>query len=92
MKADLVRLAGSEEEYYRDSLRYTTTLACTTPRTPGTARFCPAPRNTVGGPVLAGPGWAATITNDHLPGVLCAIFVNHRPVPPATRDGTPACK
>jgi type II secretory pathway pseudopilin PulG len=93
MKADLMRLALAEEDYYRDSLRYSTVLACTTPATPGTVRYCVSPHNTIGGPVIAGPGWAATITNDHLPGVVCAIFVHMaNATPPATREGTPACK
>jgi hypothetical protein len=29
------------------------------------------------------------MTNDQLPGVLCAIFVHHPAVPPATGEGTP---
>jgi type II secretory pathway pseudopilin PulG len=92
MKADLLRLAVAEEAYYRDSLKYTTILACTSPATPGTARFCPSPRNTVWGLAIAGPGWSATMGNDHLSGVRCVIFVHMTPVPPATREGTPACQ
>jgi hypothetical protein len=91
MKVDLVRLASAEEDYYRDSLRYTTVLACTTPATPGTARFCPSPDNMIEGMSIAGPGWSAVISNDHLAGVRCVIYVNLAPLPPATRDGTPEC-
>ncbi len=91
MKVDLVRLASAEEDYYRDSLKYTTVLACATPATPGTARFCPSPGNTIEGMTIAGPGWSAVISNDHLAGVRCVIFVNLAPLPPATRDGTPEC-
>ncbi len=91
MKTDLVRLASAEEDYYRDSLKYSTVLACATPATPGTARLCPSPGNTIEGMTIAGPGWSAVISNDHLAGVRCVIFVNLAPLPPATRDGTPEC-
>jgi hypothetical protein len=91
MKADLVRLAVAEEDYHRDALRYGTILACTTPATPGTVRFCVSPHNIVSAPTLAGPGWWATIDNDHVGGVRCAIYVHITPLPPATRAGTPAC-
>jgi type II secretory pathway pseudopilin PulG len=92
MKGDLRRLAVAEEDYYRDSLKYGTWVACMPTPVRGAVNLCPSRGNTLGGPAIAGPGWAATMTNDHLPGVLCAIFVSHPAVPPATREGTPACK
>jgi prepilin-type N-terminal cleavage/methylation domain-containing protein len=92
MKADLLKLAVAEEAYYRDSLKYTVTVACVPTPLPGAATLCPSRGNLLGGPVVAGPGWGATMTNDHLPGVVCAIYVNYPSPPPGARDGTPACK
>src|SRR5690242_7128382 len=78
MKTDLVQLVMAEEDYFRDSLKYTSAVRCTTPRTRGVLNFCPSRGNVLQGPTLsrgdAGLGWWATMTNVALPNVTCAIF------------------
>src|SRR5690242_11907076 len=78
MKTDLVQLVTVEEDYFRDSFKYTSAVRCTTPPTRGVLNFCPSRGNVLQGPELAssdaGPGWRATMTNIALPNVTCAIF------------------
>ena len=90
MKSDLRNLLTSEEAYFADSIRYGRHLACAP--TPGKVIFCATTGNRLSGPILSGDGWRATMTNDNLPGVTCAIFVNTAAVPPATVEGSPTCK
>ena len=96
MKTDLVQLVTAEEDYFRDSLKYTSAVRCTTPRTRGVLNFCPSRGNVLQGPELAssdaGPGWRATMTNSALPNVTCAIFVNAGAPYPALVEGTSLCR
>jgi prepilin-type N-terminal cleavage/methylation domain-containing protein len=92
MKADLRNLVTAEEAYFADSVKYSTSIACTTPPTGGSVSFCTTKGNTLGGPTLVGGGWNATMTNGNITTVTCAIFVNQAAVAPATSEGAPACK
>ena len=96
MKTDLVQLVMAEEDYFRDSLKYTSAVRCTTPPTRGVLNFCPSRGNVLERPTLtsgdAGLGWWATMTNTALPNVTCAIFVNGAAAYPALVEGTPACR
>jgi len=96
MKTDLVQLVTAEEDYFRDSLKYTSAVRCTTPPTRGVLNFCPSRGNVLQGPELAssdaGPGWRATMTNTALPNVTCAIFVNAGAPYPALVEGTSLCR
>jgi hypothetical protein len=91
MKADLLTLAVAEDDYYRDSLKYSVTVVCGPTPEPGALTLCPSRGNLLEGMVLAGPGWGAKMTNQHVPGVVCVIYVNYPGAPPGTRDGTPIC-
>ena len=92
MKSDLRNLVTAEEAYFADSVKYSTSIACTTPPTAGSVNFCTTQGNTLGGPTLSGGGWSATETNSNITTVTCAIFVNQAAVAPATTEGAPACK
>jgi len=96
MNTDLVQLVGAEEDYFRDSLKYTSAVRCTTPPTRGVLNFCPSRGNVLEGLTLtsgdAGLGWWATMTNIALPNVTCAIFVNAGAPYPALVEGTPLCR
>jgi hypothetical protein len=96
MKTDLVQLVMAEEDYFRDSLKYTSAVRCTTPSTRGVLNFCPSRGNVLQGPTInsgdAGLGWWATMTNIALPNVTCAIFANGPAVYPALIEGTPSCR
>ena len=97
MKTNLVQLVMAEEDYFRDSLKYTSAVRCTTSPTRGVLNVCPSRGNVLQGPELAssdaGPGWRATMTNIALPNVTCAIFVNGAGAPyPALVEGTPLCR
>jgi len=97
MKTDLVQLVMAEEDYFRDSLKYTSAVRCTTPRTRGVLSFCPSRGNVLQGPELNGsgavPAWRATMTNIAIPNVTCAIFVNGAGAPyPALVEGEPLCR
>lgn len=96
MKTDLVQLVMAEENYLRDSLKYTSDVRCTTPPTRGVLNFCPSRGNVLGRPTVNGsggdPGWWVTMTNITLPTVTCAIFVNTGAPYPALVEGIPACR
>jgi prepilin-type N-terminal cleavage/methylation domain-containing protein len=92
MKADLRNLVTAEEAYFADSVKYATTIACTTPPTAGAVNFCTTKGNTLSGPTVSSGGWTATMTNANIATVTCAIFVNQAAVAPATTEGAPACK
>jgi hypothetical protein len=96
MKTDLVQLVMAEEDYFRDSLKYTSDVRCTTSHTRGVLNFCPSRGNVLARPTLASGltrlGWWATMTNIALPNVTCAIFVGEVAVYPALVEGTPSCR
>jgi len=80
MQADLTRLVGAEEDYLRDSLKYTSTLVCAMPPAPGVLNFCPSRGNVLGTPTLGcsarGPVWGASISNRNLPNVVRSVPVS----------------
>jgi prepilin-type N-terminal cleavage/methylation domain-containing protein len=96
LQADLLRLLVAEENYFRDSLKYTSSVVCATPPTPGVLNFCPSRGNLLAGPTLAfsgaGPGWEATMSNGNLPDVVCAVFLNAGAPYPALVEGKPLCR
>jgi prepilin-type N-terminal cleavage/methylation domain-containing protein len=92
MKSDLRNLVTAEEAYFADSVKYSATIACSTPPTAGAVNFCTTQGNTLGGPTLSAGGWSASETNSNITTVTCAIFVNQAALAPATTEGAPACK
>ena len=82
MKSDLRNLITAEEAYFANHVKYTTN-----PNVPG---FAVTHGNGMPRLTVTGDGWTATIQNPKTRQV-CAIFVGSTPIPPATREGTPAC-
>src|SRR2546430_2827840 len=66
MKSDLRNLVTAEEAYFADSIKYTTTKACTNPAPAGPNSFCNTTCNTLFA-IKTGTGtqagWTATVTN-----------------------------
>src|SRR6266581_4928456 len=95
MKSDLRNLVTAEEAYFADSVKYSASVACTTPATAGSVNFCVTIGNNLGtiGLATGNGGWSVTITNNNLqtPLVTCAIFVNTAALTPAVTEGAPAC-
>src|SRR2546425_10019351 len=96
MKSDLRNLVTAEEAYFADSVKYSASVACTTPPTAGSVNFCVTTGNTLGtiGLATGNGGWSGTVSNTNLqtPLVTCAIFVNTAALTPAITEGAPACK
>jgi hypothetical protein len=90
MKSGLRDLVTAEERYWADSLKYTTTVDCSS-RSRG-AILCVAEDNVLGPIRLTKDGWTATMTNSKLPGVTCVIFIGSTPVAPATTEGQVVCQ
>src|SRR5437867_13135262 len=78
---------SAEEAYFADSVKYSATMACTTPPTAGSVNFCVTTGNNLGtvGLAAGNGGWAVTITNNNLttPLVTCEIFINTAALAPA---------
>src|ERR1700689_4410790 len=55
MKTDLRNFVTSEEAYFADSVKYTTSVSCANPPVAGTVQWCPTAGNTLG-PVTVGTG------------------------------------
>ena len=98
MKSDLRNLVTAEEAYFADSVKYSTTVACTNPPTPGTVAFCTTTGNTLTAPTVGTgtqAGWTASITNINTT-KSCAIYVGAQaPAAPATSadpEGAPVCR
>ena len=81
MKSDLRKLITAEEAYFADHVKYTSNLG---------AGFAVTHGNSMPHITLVGDGWTATNANPNTRQG-CAIFVGSTPIPPATREGTPAC-
>src|SRR5439155_15314692 len=94
MKSDLRNLVTAEEAYLADSIKYSATTACTTPRTAGAVNFCVTTQNNLGvvGRAATSGRWSVTTTNNNLttPLVKCAIFINTAVLAPAVSEGAPA--
>src|SRR5437773_9427611 len=94
--SDLVMLVTSGEAFFADSIKYTTTKACTNPAPAGSIAFCETTGNTLGA-ITTGTGtqagWTATVTNANT-AKSCEIFVGATspPLNIATAEGAPACK
>jgi type IV pilus assembly protein PilA len=82
MKSDLRNLVTAEENYLADHSKYTTDLG---------ADYHFSPGNRPPAITLTGDGWTASMTNSGTT-QRCAVFVGSTPLPPATREGAPACE
>ena len=93
MKSGLRDLITAEEQYFSESVKYTTIIdtTCLARRSRGLT-FCVARDNVLGPVRLTSDGWTATMTRADLPGVTCAIFIGSTPVSPATAEGQPVCQ
>jgi len=85
MKSDLRNLVIAEEVFFADSVRYSSKIG------PGGVDFRPRDGNILLGVELTADGWTARIGNARTRTV-CAIFVGSTPLPPATKEGAPACR
>lgn len=81
MKTDLRNLVTLEESYFAQNTKYTTDLG---------SSYRVSAGNTPPVITLTGDGWTAT-TSSPTTGETCAVFVGSTPVPPATKEGAPAC-
>ena len=82
MKSDLRNLVTAEEAYFADSVKYTSNLGRSFYTTTG-----------VTGPtiILTADGWKGWVGSRRTT-MTCAIFVGSSPLPPAVREGAPACQ
>jgi hypothetical protein len=97
MKSDLRNLMTGEEMYFTNHRgKYTANLESIRAmkgeysEDPVLGTRFPTPENSTPHITLTGAGWTATIQNPNTRQV-CAIFVGNISMPPATREGTPAC-
>ena len=98
MKSDLRNLVTAEEAYFADSVKYSSSVSCANPTTPGTVAFCATTGNTLGTPTIGTgtqAGWTASVTNQNTT-KSCAIYVGATaPAAPATTadpEGAPVCR
>ncbi|MEO7085356.1 MAG: prepilin-type N-terminal cleavage/methylation domain-containing protein [Gemmatimonadaceae bacterium] len=83
--SDLRNLVTSEEAYFADSSKYTSTVSMLKYQS----------TNGVNSPtIVTGAGfWTATTTHTQLPGVTCGVSINTtNPVTIAAAEGQPICK
>ncbi len=85
MKSDLRNLVTAEESYFADHVKYTGTIGA------DGLNFAVTPGNTPPRITLTADGWTAVIGNVNTR-TKCAIFVGSTPIPPATKEGEPACQ
>jgi len=97
MKSDLRNLMTAEEMYFTNHHgKYTANLEAIRvmkgeySEDPILGTRFPTPDNSTPRITLTVAGWTATISNPNTRQV-CAIFVGSTPLPPATREGAPAC-
>src|SRR5438093_15968 len=81
MKTDLRNLVTVEEIFLADSLKYATDLGSRYPVSAGDVM----PTITT-----TRDGWSASMTSSGS-AQICAVFVGSTPLPPATKEGAPAC-
>ncbi len=81
MKSDLRNLVMAEENYFAESLKYTTDLG---------SRFRVSAGNNPATITLTAEGWTASITSPNS-SQACAVYIGSTPLPPAAKEGTPAC-
>ncbi len=82
MKSDLRNLVAAQEEYRADSGRYTSSIP--------TSYFAVSSGVLEPDIALTADGWTASVDHTHSPRT-CVIFVGTTPLPPAVREGEPAC-
>jgi len=82
MKTDVRNLVTSEEAYFADSIKYTTSLGTLYATSAG-----------VVGPTIAltADGWTAWVSHTTTPKT-CVIYVGSTALAPATKEGTPTCR
>ena len=98
MKSDLRNLVTAEEAYFADSVKYSSSVVCSTPPTAGTVAWCATQGNTLGTPTVGTgtqAGWTANITNLNTT-KSCAIYVGSvtpaAPASTANSEGAPVCQ
>lgn len=84
MKSDLRNLVIAEEAFFADSVRYTEKVGR------GGVTFFASAGNTVPTIRVTRDGWVASIGNRNTTR-RCVIFVGSTAIPPATKEGQPAC-
>ncbi len=85
MKADLRNLVTAEVLYSTDSLRYTTLIGT------GGLAYRVSTGNTGPAIALTRDGFTATVGNRNM-SKICSIFLGTTALPPATKEGVPACR
>src|SRR2546422_3246722 len=85
MKADLRNLVVAEEVFFADSVKYSPKID------PGAVNLLLSEGSTLLSLQLTQDGWTARIGHAHTQTV-CTIFVGSTPLPPATKEGVPACR
>src|SRR5947207_15786983 len=94
MKSDLRNLVTAEEAYFADSVKYSATIACTTPPTAGAVNFRVTTGNSLGTVVLAAGNarWRVGVMNDNLtpPAAKGASVISTAEVASALPEGAPA--
>jgi type IV pilus assembly protein PilA len=98
MRSDLRNLVTAEESYFADSIKYSATVSCANPPTPGTVALCATKGNTLAAPAIGTgtqAGWTTSITNLNT-AKSCGIYVGAiTPAAPATTtdpEGAPVCR
>lgn len=85
MKSDLRNLVVAEEMFFADSVKYSSKIG------PGGVDLRLREGNILLSLELTADGWTARIGRANTQTV-CAIFVGSTPLPPATKEGAPACR
>jgi hypothetical protein len=85
MKSDLRNLVTAEEVFFADSVRYSARIG------PGGVDYSISEGNTWPTITLTRDGWTAVIGNRNTP-TRCVMFIGSTPLPPAVREGEPACE
>jgi hypothetical protein len=85
MKSDLRNLVTAEEVFWADSEEYTSKIG------PGGVDFRPSEGNTLLSLEITEDGWVAKMSRANT-ATICAIYVGSTPIPPATKEGVPACR
>jgi len=85
MKYDLRSLIVAEESFFADSIKYSSRIG------PGGVALRLREGNSLLSLQLTADGWTAKMGHANTQTV-CAIYVGSTPLPPATSEGTPACR
>ena len=81
MRSDLRNLVTVEESYFADSQKYSANLG---------AAYRVSAGNEMPTITTTRDGWSASMTSSGS-AQICAVFVGSTPLPPATKEGSPAC-